>query len=43
MADRIKDNHILKKDLTNKPENKLNLALDRTRKLKFKGKTKESL
>ena len=41
MVDRIKDHHILKKDPTKKHENKLNLALDRMRKLKVKAKTKE--
>ena len=43
MVDRIKDHHILKKDPTKKHENKLNLALDRMRKLKVKGKTKDGL
>ena len=43
MADRIKEHHILKKDPTKKHENKLNLALDRMRKLKVKGKVKEGL
>ena len=40
MADRIKEHRILKKDPTKKHENKLNLALDRMRKQKVKGKGK---
>ena len=40
MADRIKEHRILKNDPTKKHENKLNLALDRMRKQKVKGKGK---